>query len=101
MEIRAEHSPDKSNIIIEKNKLVGIENETFQGLVLESIEKGSKNLIIDLAKVEYVTSWGIGILVLAYTTCVNRNVKFNITNVNENVMHVLHQTKLDTLFQIV
>jgi len=101
MEIRAEHSPDKSNIIIEKNKLVGIENETFQGLVLESIEKGSKNLIIDLAKVEYVTSWGIGILVHAYTTCVNRNVKFNITNVNENVMHVLHQTKLDTLFQIV
>lgn len=101
MEIRAEHSPDKSNIIIEKNKLVSIENETFQGLVLESIEKGSKNLIIDLAKVEYVTSWGIGILVHAYTTCVNRNVKFNITNVNENVMHVLHQTKLDTLFQIV
>lgn len=101
MEIRAEHSPDKSNIIIERNKLVGIENETFQGLVLESIEKGCKNLIVDLAKVEYVTSWGIGILVHAYTTCVNRNVKFNITNVNENVMHVLHQTKLDTLFQIV
>ncbi|HEX9740744.1 MAG TPA: STAS domain-containing protein [Ignavibacteriaceae bacterium] len=101
MEILAEHHPDKSAIIINKNKLIGIENEMFQTLVLESIEKGSKTVTINLANVEYVTSWGIGILVHGYTTCINRSVNFNIMNVNENVMHVLHQTKLDKLFEII
>lgn len=101
MEIRAEHNPDKSKITIYKNKLIGVENETFQNLVQESIDRGSNNISIDLSNVEYITSWGIGILVHAYTTCTNRNVKFNIINVKENVMNVLHQIKLDKLFDII
>jgi len=100
MEIRAEHHPGKSIIVIEKTKLIGIENENFQSLVKDSIDKGSKNISIDLSKVEYISSWGIGILIQAYTTCTNRNIKFNIESVNENVLNVLHQVKLDRLFNI-
>lgn len=100
MEIRSEHQPDKSIIFINKNKLIGIENESFQNLILESIEKGSRTVSVDLSKVEYITSWGVGVLVHAYTTCTNRDVKFNLMSVNENVLQVLHQIKLDKLFDI-
>ncbi len=100
MEIRAEHYPDKSIIIVEKNRLIGVENEMFQGLVQDSIDKGSKNISIDLSNVEYISSWGIGILVHAYTTCTNKNVKFKIESIQDKVMNVLHQIKLDILFNI-
>lgn len=100
MDIHTEHFPDKSVIVIDKNKLIGIENELFQNLVQESIDKGSKNIIVDLSKVEYVASWGVGLLVHAYTSCNNRNIKFDIKGVNGNVMNVLHQLKLNEIFNI-
>lgn len=100
MELHAEHFPDKSVIIIDKNKLIGVEGEIFQKLVQDSIDKGSKNISVDLSNVEYIASWGVGLLVHAYTTCINRNVKFDIKSVNENVLNVLHQLKLNEIFSI-
>ncbi|MCG6915659.1 STAS domain-containing protein [bacterium BMS3Abin03] len=101
MDIHAEHFPDKSVIIIDKNKLIGIENELFQNIVQESIDKGSKDITVDLSNVEYIASWGVGLLVHAYTSCNNRNIKFNIKGVSGNVMSVLHQLKLNEIFNIV
>ncbi len=100
MEIDVKHYPDKSVIIINKNRLLGNENDTFQGLVQESIDKGSKNILVDLVNVEYIASWGIGILVHSYTTCTNKGIQFSLKGVNENVMNIIHQLKLDKLFII-
>ena len=94
------YSPDKSLIVVEKNKLLGAENGELQSLVQESIEKGSKNIVIDLSKVEYIASWGVGILVYAYTTCNNKGIQFNLKGINENVMNILDQLKLNKLFNI-
>ena len=100
MEIYAEHYPDKSVLVIDKNKLIGIENEEFQNMVQECIDKSCKSISVDLSKVDYVASWGIGILVYAYTTCTNKQIGFGVENATENVMRVLHQLKLDKLFTI-
>ncbi len=100
MEIHAEHNKDNSVIIVDKNKLIGIESETFQNLVQDSIDKGSKNVSIDLSKVEYVSSWGVGLLVHAYTTCHNKNVDYSLKGVNPHVMNVLSQLKLTDVFNI-
>ncbi len=100
MEISAENKQDESRIIIEKDRLIGVENETLQNLVQSSIENGCKNISIDLTKVHYISSWGIGILIQAYTTCSNRKIGFKLQGVNENVMNVLNQLKLTGLFNI-
>ena len=101
MGIHAEYYPGRSIIIIDNNRFIGVENKTFQSLVQDSIDKGSKSILIDLSKVEYVASLGIESLVHAYTTCTNRNIKFNIEGVRGNVMKILHQVKLDTIFNII
>ena len=64
MEIHAEHYPDKSIIFIDNSNLIGVENKTFHILVLDSIEKGSKSISIDLSKVKYIASLGIESLVM-------------------------------------
>ena len=101
MEIHAEHFRKKSIITIDSDKFIGTDNEAFQNLVQDSLNKGSKNISVDLSKVKYISSWGIGGLMHAYTTCTNRKVNFDIERVDKNVKHVLHQVKLDTLFHIV
>ena len=100
MEIHAEHFPEKSIIKIEKKGFIGIENEIFQGLVQESINNGSKNISVDISGVDYISSWGIGGLVHAYTTCTNRAIRFDLIGVNNSIKKVLHHTRLDTLFNI-
>jgi anti-sigma B factor antagonist len=100
MEIRVEHQPGKSIITIEKNRLLGPESESIQNLITESIDKGSKEISINMSNVDYITSWGIGILVQAYTSCTNKGISFNLGGVKENVISMLHQIKLDTLFNI-
>ncbi|MEJ2613672.1 MAG: STAS domain-containing protein [Ignavibacteriaceae bacterium] len=100
MGIHAEFYPDKSIIIVDNNHFVGVENRTFQSLVQDSITKGIKSITINLSKVEYIASLGIESLVHAYTTCTNRNIKFNIEGVGGNVLKILHQVKLDTVINI-
>ena len=100
MDIHTQQDQDKSVIIVDKNKLIGVENETFQQQVQGALDRGSKEVSIDLTNVEYISSWGIGLLVHAYTSCHNKNVQFSLNNVNSQVMNVLSQLKLTTLFNI-
>ncbi len=101
MGFHVKQNQGKSTITIDNEKLIGVENETIHKLVLDSIANGSKNISIDLSKVEYISSWGVGLLVHTYTTCHNKNVKFNIEGVNSQIMNVLNQLKLTEIFNIV
>jgi anti-anti-sigma factor len=100
METHAEISDDTSIIIIDENQLLGIENETFQTLVQNSIEQGSKNILVDLSHVKFISSWGIEGFLHAHKTCRKSNVNFSLKNVNPTVMKVLSTLKLNDIFNI-
>ena len=100
MDFNTKHFQNKSVIVVEKNKLIGTEGQTFQDQIQSSIDNRSNDISVDLAKVEFLSSWGIGMLVHAYTTCRNKNVNFQIINVKENVIQVLNQLKMTELFSI-
>src|SRR5690606_42030155 len=93
MEVRAEHLNGKSTIIVEKDQLLGLEAEDIQRSVLEAIDNGSKSVEINLSTVNYVTSWGIGILVHAFTTCTNRDVRFVLVGVSDKVLNTLSRSE--------
>ncbi len=100
MEINAKHIEDKSIITIDKNKFIGVEGETFQNLVNNSIDQGSKSISIDLSKVSYISSSGVELLMHAYTACSKKNVGFNIEGANKLVKDVLSNLKLSKIFNI-
>ena len=100
MEMHAQHSQDISTIIIDKDKLLGIENEIFQTLIQESIKNGSQNVSIDLSNVKFISSLGIGILVYAYTTCKNKSIMLNVKNANTDIMNVFKHLKLTDILNM-
>jgi anti-sigma B factor antagonist len=101
MKLKVEHFENKSKIIIEKNFCVGSDASEIQNTILDLIQNGSKNIFVDLSKLEIITSWGIGTLVYAHTTCKNKEVNFSLTGVNEKLLSTLRKVKLDTIFTIV
>ena len=64
----------------------------------EHIEKGVKKVVIDLAKVEWVNSTGLGILISALTSMKNSGGELRLANVTEKIHSLLTITKLVTVF---
>jgi anti-anti-sigma factor len=101
MGIQAEYNKDGSIIFVDQKEWIGIQAAAFNDLIQESINRVSKNISVDLSKVQFISSLGIGLLVHAYTTCMKRNIKFNLQGVNAHIMKVLYQVKLAEIFNIV
>lgn len=64
------------------------------------IGKGSKNILLNLGKVDYIDSSGLGELVSAFTTAKNQHAEVKLLNLTKRVHDLLQLTKLCTVFDI-
>jgi anti-sigma B factor antagonist len=65
----------------------------------EYIKQGKKKVIIDLSKVDWMNSTGLGILISALTTLKNNQGELKLTNVTDKIRSLLTITKLVTVFE--
>ena len=100
MEIQVEQQQDKAIITLDQNIIIGSDAAKIQNAVLDSIQNGSKTIVVNLSRLDYITSWGIGSLIHALTTCTNRNTQFYLTGVNDKVAEILKKVKLDKIFNL-
>jgi anti-sigma B factor antagonist len=87
------------HVITPKKNLVG-KNET-QDLIAKVDEiaaAGNPRIIVDLGKISYVNSTGLGALVRARTTCVNRQGWFRVARVGDRIGAIFMVTKLVLIF---
>jgi anti-sigma B factor antagonist len=68
--------------------------ETVRGL----LERGAKNILINLGGVDYVDSSGIGELVSCFTTTKNQGGQLKLLNLTKKIKDLLMITKLLTVF---
>lgn len=64
----------------------------------EVLEAGKKKVVIDLSKVEWMNSTGLGILISTYTTLRNNEGELKLANVTDKIHSLLIITKLVTVF---
>lgn len=100
MEMNISDQKDCTIIKFNKNKILGTEGVEFQNSVLNTLDKGVNFIVVDLSTVEYITSWGIGMLVHAFTTSSNRNAQFSLVGVTQRVREILSKVKLDSVFHL-
>ena len=62
------------------------------------LHQGKKNVLLNLAKVSYVDSAGLGALVSAYTTMTREGGTLKLANVTKKLQDLLSITKLLTVF---
>ena len=98
MELSVNEHDELTVITFNKDRLLGTEAAEFQNSMLDALDKGTKSIVVNLATVHYLTSWAIGMLVHAFTTATNRNVKFVLSGVSDRVHEILAKVKLDTIF---
>jgi anti-sigma B factor antagonist len=83
-----------------EGKVMGGPDATlFHGKLHEFVNSGRKKIVIDLAKVEWMSSVGLGMLISAMTTMKNNKGQLHLANVTESIESILTITRLVTIFQ--
>lgn len=79
--------------------IVGNRQELKQK-VLDELESGERNFLIDFANTGYIDSSGLGVLVSLSKKIREQGGELRLSNLNEDLRTLFELTKLDTLFSI-
>lgn len=97
---RTEHN-GQIGIIEIKGSLVGDKDtDLFREAVADLLEQGNKWLIIDMHKVNYVNSSGIGAIIAAYSSYSKNGGVIKLVGLSNNVQNLLVVTKLIDIFDV-
>jgi anti-sigma B factor antagonist len=79
---------------------VGPESQALRDALHALAPEGVRNVILNLAEVEYIDSTGLGALVMCFTSLRNLDGKLKLENLNRRNIELLVFTKLTTVFEI-
>ncbi len=74
--------------------------EEFRTQLCEIIEKGAKELIIDLEGIKMVDSLGLGVLIATHNSMAESGGKLTIINVPEDIFKLFKIMRLNQHFEV-
>ena len=79
---------------------LGDTNRQLHNAIRRLVEEGKTQIVLDLAKVTYIDSTGLGELVSGFSTLKAKNGALKLLRVPGKVMDLMVMTKLYTVFEI-
>jgi anti-sigma B factor antagonist len=76
----------------------GPEAEQIRATFKELVNDGKKHIIVNLRKVDWINSTGLGILISGYTSVRKAGGDLVLCNVGDRIDSILYVTKLNLLF---
>ncbi len=99
MSIKVKMEKDIAVLTIKGKLMGGDETRDVHEKVKEILEAGSKKMVIDLSKVKWLNSTGLGTLMACLTSVTNAGGQLKICGADEKVKSVFMITKLMTVFE--
>lgn len=78
----------------------GEETDELRTILRKAIEEGQTNLILDMAKVTYLNSTALGILISTHASVTKKGGKIVICNLAKSLKNIFVITKLTLVFEI-
>ena len=101
MEIRKRQTDSGTTVVeLEGMLVIGLESQQVESTVEKLVRDGKKKIILDLAKVSYVDSSGIGTLVGSLGHCKKGGGAMRVTGVRDNILHVMKLTRVDEVIPV-
>lgn len=95
-----EKTQDGVVIYVLKGKIMGGEPASLlRGKITEALESGKKNIILDLAGVDWMNSIGLGLLVSILNSVKGADGRLRLANIDK-IKKILTITKLVTIFEV-
>jgi len=99
MQISEKRQGDISILTLKGKLMGGPETQAVHERIKELVEDKINKVVIDLGKVKWMNSSGLGMMMGALTTLKNANGELKLANVTDKVQSLFMITKLITIFQ--
>jgi anti-sigma B factor antagonist len=100
MELASREDGDITILTVTGDLVIGEPETTFKKAVTRLLEEGRVNLLVDLSRVGFLDSSGLGALVRALTQSQKEGGQTKLLNAGPQVRKLLQMTKLDSVFEI-
>jgi anti-sigma B factor antagonist len=100
MKIKHEEHGDIIVLSIIGNITIGEGDIILRQEVGKALDDGFLKIVLDMNKVKYMDSSGVGEMVAAFTTVKNKNGELKLVNLNSKILDLLQITALVTVFAI-
>ena len=77
----------------------GPDSEAFDEVLKTLIHEGCRNVIVNMEKVRWVNSTGLGILISGYTTLKKSGGELKLLKVSDRIENIFIVSKLYTVFE--
>lgn len=98
--IRERRIEDISVLDLEGKITLGEGSQEFRNSIRSHVEKGRKNILLNLENLSSVDSSGLGELVAAYTAITKCGGQIKLLNLTKRVHELMFITKLVTVFDV-
>lgn len=77
----------------------GDDFELFNNSIKELVNEGHVDILLNMSKVKWINSTGLGLMVSAYTSLVKNGGRMKIAEVSDRIDNILHVTQLELIFE--
>ena len=93
--------PEGEIMVLElSGKIMGGDDfDLFSNTIKGLVDEGQRDIILNLSRVKWINSTGLGLMVSAYTSLVKAGGRMKITEVSERIDNILHVTQLELIFE--
>ena len=99
MEVKTNETENGLVITLEGKMMLGYEANDFHEAIENAIDKNKKKIVVDLSNVQFISSWGIGILMYGYTTATNLGGEFKLAGISEKISEIFKKIKIENIFE--
>lgn len=99
MEVKTKETESGVVITLVGEMMLGYSANDFHEAIRNAIDNNKKKIVVDLSDVQYITSWGIGILIYGHTSTTNLGGEFKLAAVSEKIGIIFKKTKIDNVFE--
>ncbi len=87
-------------VALEGRIVLGEESTALREKVKSLLATGQKKIVLNMDKVSYIDSSGLGALVAAHTSAKSQGASLKISNLGSKFQEILLVTKLVTVFEV-
>lgn len=100
LEIERREREDITILDVSGRIVLGEAASHFRNVLQEVPVSGAKKIVLNLEKVDYIDSTGLGALVMAATSLQKAGGALKLVNLNKRNIELMVMTKLSTIFEI-
>jgi len=99
MNVKTKETENGLVIKLEGKMMLGYEANDFHEAIENALDHNKMKIVVDLSDVQFISSWGIGILMYGLTTTSNKGGKFKLAAASEKINDIFKKIKLDNVFE--